>query len=156
MSSGKVCAGYTGDALTLLEKGGEPWKEFIGCNAQSTRGHVQPCTVWELALLTQLLTVCFPCPSVELYFTETVTKGKLVPLVLSLFAQQNDRDFSFPFYKRGVFSALFLFSLIRPVNETLTLLMSVSEVHGSKEKLEAEMLLHRKKGVCSSKGSHCS
>lgn len=88
---------------------------------------MQPCTVWELALLTQLLTVCSLCPSLELYFTEAVTKGKLVPLVLSLFARQNDRDFSFPFYKRGVFSALFLFSLICPVNETLTLLLSVSE-----------------------------
>jgi len=99
------------------------WKELIGFSLQSTGGHTQSCALWVFALLAQLPTICF-CAARWLSGAYWESDG--LSLLLAQFALQNDRDFSFPFCKRGVFSALPLFCLVCPMNEMLTLLTSVS------------------------------
>lgn len=118
---GRCCAG----SLVLggrMEQG--VWKELISCSLRSTRGHAQSCAVWEFAMLAQLLTVW--AGFLGLHFTEAVRKWKWGSLFLAQFALQNHRYFSFPFCERGVFSFLFLFCLVCPLNGMLTLLTCVS------------------------------
>lgn len=48
----------------------ERWKEFIKDNVQTTRRSAQPCAIWEMALLMQLLMTCSLCPSISSRLTD--------------------------------------------------------------------------------------
>lgn len=148
-------AGYkggTGQALLCWEDGGSMWKELISCSLQSTGEHAQSHAIWEFALLAQLLTIYFCAPGwlsgagfhwgcyqrkVRVFGACLVCPAEWRRLQLSLLQEMCN------------VSPLFVLPCLSHEWDAEFAPECVCKVHGSKEKLEAEVLLkaHGKKGV---------
>lgn len=146
------CTLATREVLGRLSCAGGMWKELISCYLQSTGGHAQSFAIWEFALLTQLLPICFCAPgwlSGAGCHQGCYQRKLRVPVACSVCPAEWQRLQLSHLQEKCIFSPLFVLPCLSHEWDADFAHECICKVHGSKEKLEAEVLLraHRKKGV---------